>query len=62
MDPTQLETLITIAGAILVLTAIGGGAFVAAVELRLRNVRRLRLQPAVAGAPQPARPKDLGIG
>jgi tight adherence protein C len=62
MDATQIETLITVVGAVLVLAAIAGAAFLGVVELRLRNVRRLRLQPAVAGQPGPAKPKDLGVG
>ncbi|WP_309605610.1 type II secretion system F family protein [Phenylobacterium sp.] len=49
MDPTQLQTLISGAGAILVLAGVGGVAWMAATELRLRAIRRNRLQTAGGG-------------
>ena len=50
MNPAQLQTMITIFGAILVLAGVGGVAWIAANELRLRAIRRGRLQ--TAGGPQ----------
>ena len=57
MDPAQIQNLITIAGAVLVMAAIGGAAVLGGNELRLRAVRRSRLQPHAVGpvlAPKPA--------
>jgi tight adherence protein C len=45
----QIETLISIVGALLVLGALGGAAWMGATELRLRAIRRGRLQ-GVGGA------------
>jgi len=49
MTLLQLQNLIWIAGLVLVLAAVGGAAWIAATEFRLRAVRRLRMTPAVAG-------------
>ncbi|WP_374471805.1 type II secretion system F family protein [Phenylobacterium sp.] len=59
MTATQLQTLIWIAGLVLVIGALAGAAWIAATEIRLRAVRRLRLSPAVGGgaAPVAAPPK-----
>lgn len=61
----QLQNLITIFGAVLVLAGLGGGAWLAASELRLRAIRRGRL--ATAGGPhfdraRSARDPNSGIG
>jgi tight adherence protein C len=60
----QLQNLITIVGAIFVLGGLGGVAWLAAGELRLRAIRRGRLAPA--GGPQAdsrrARDPNSGIG
>jgi tight adherence protein C len=50
MDPNQLQTVLTIAGAVLVLGGLGGVAWVGAAELRLRAIRKTRFAEA-AGAP-----------
>ena len=55
----QIETLISAVGALLVLGALGGVAWVGATELRLRAIRRGRLQGAggaqtIAGAGGPS--------
>ena len=63
MTPTQIETLITVIGALLVLGALGGVTWVGASEFRLRAIRRGRLQGAAAGGPQtvaPARGSGMG--
>ena len=44
MDLQQIETLISVAGALLVMAAVGGVAWMGATELRLRGIRRTRLQ------------------
>jgi tight adherence protein C len=44
MTLAQIETLITVIGALLVLGAVGGVALMGAGELRLRSIRRGRLQ------------------
>ncbi|WP_334161005.1 type II secretion system F family protein [Phenylobacterium sp.] len=49
MTLLQLQNLVWIAGLVLVLAAMGGAAWIAATEFRLRAVRRLRMTPAVAG-------------
>ncbi|MCR5878590.1 type II secretion system F family protein [Phenylobacterium sp. J367] len=51
MTLDQLQTLIWIAGLVLVLGALGGAAWIAAVEFRLRAVRKLRFAAAPAGGP-----------
>jgi tight adherence protein C len=61
MAPTQIETLITVIGALLVLGALGGVTWVGASEFRLRAIRRGRLQGA--SSPQtvaPARSSGMG--
>jgi tight adherence protein C len=62
MTPTQLQNLIWIAGLVMVLTAVGGGAWIAATEFRLRAARRLRLAPAMAGGLGPATPPPKTLG
>ncbi|MEO8115183.1 MAG: type II secretion system F family protein [Phenylobacterium sp.] len=49
MTPVEFQNLISVAGLVLVTAALGGGAWLAASELRLRALRRTRLAPA--GAP-----------
>ena len=52
----DVQSIITIAGVVLVLAALGGFAWIGATELRLRAVRRSRLAPGgptVQAAPQP---------
>jgi tight adherence protein C len=61
MDPTQIQTLITVIGALLVLGALGGVTWVGASEFRLRAIRRVRLQGA-GGAPTVAAPRGSGMG
>ena len=59
----QLQNIITIVGAIFVLAGVGGVAWLAAGELRLRAIRRGRL--ATAGGPEAGprrRDPDGGIG
>lgn len=63
MDPVQLQNLITIVGAILVLAAIGGAAVIGGNELRLRAVRRSRLQPQSVGPVLARKPEaSAGLG
>jgi tight adherence protein C len=49
MTLLQIQNLISIIGVVLVVAAFGGGAWIAATELRLRALRRTRLQPAAVG-------------
>jgi tight adherence protein C len=51
MDPVQLQNIVTILGGLLVLGGLGGVAWLMAGELRLRAIRRGRMQ--TAGGPQP---------
>jgi len=51
MTLQQIETLISVLGALLVLGALGGVAWMGANELRLRAIRRGRLQGGVAAMP-----------
>jgi len=62
MDPTQLQNLVSILGGVLALGGVGGVAWLAASELRLRAIRRGRMQ--TAGGPQAgrARPREPGGG
>ena len=64
MQFLEPQNLISILGAVLVLAGVGGGAWLAASELRLRALRRGRMQ--TAGGPQPgvirARAPNRGIG
>lgn len=46
MDPLQLQNLVSIIGGVLVLGGAGGVAWLVAGELRLRAIRRGRMQPA----------------
>ena len=65
MDPTQLQALISGAGAILVLAGVGGVAWMAATELRLRAIRRGRMQTAGGsgyGLPASHRASGAGLG
>src|SRR5438445_12279809 len=50
MNPDQLQNIVSILGAVLVLGGVGGVAWLAATELRLRAIRRGRMQ--TAGGPQ----------
>jgi tight adherence protein C len=60
MDPVQLQNLLSLLGVGLVVAAGGGLAFVLASELRLRAVRRLRLQGALGGPVAPRLPQSEG--
>lgn len=51
MSLDQLQTLIWAAGLVLVLGAAGGAAWIAATEVRLRAVRRLRFAGQAGGGP-----------
>lgn len=53
MNPDQLQNLISIVGGAMALAGVGGGVWLAANELRLRAIRRGRLQ--TAGGPQVGR-------
>jgi tight adherence protein C len=50
MNPDQMQNIVSILGAILVLAGVGGVAWLGATELRLRALRRGRMQ--TAGGPQ----------
>jgi tight adherence protein C len=50
MDASQIQSLITVAGGGLVLAGVGGAAWLALSELRLRALRRNRLAMAGGGA------------
>jgi tight adherence protein C len=58
MDPQQIQTLVTVAGAVLVMGAMGGVAWIGVAELRTRAIRRGRLQ----GQMQVAVPTSGGTG
>jgi tight adherence protein C len=65
MTPDQLQLFVSILGAGLVLAGVGGVAWLAATELRLRAIRRGRMQ--TAGGPQSgmgraSRARTNGIG
>jgi tight adherence protein C len=65
MNPAQIQNIITIAGAVFMLAGVGGGAWVAAGELRLRAIRRGRLATAGGtsmGGGARARDPNSGIG
>ena len=62
MTLLQLETLITIAGTLMLLTAGGGLAWIGAKEMRLRAVRRERLTPAAGLHSLGARTSGFGLG
>ncbi len=64
MTPDQLQNIISIVGAILVLAGVGGVAWLTASELRLRAIRRGRMQATAghsAGLGGSSRPSN-GIG
>ena len=56
----DLQTLISAAGAVLVLGGVGGAAWMMASELRLRSIRRGRMQ--TAGGPQAGGPRTVAGG
>lgn len=58
MDLLQLQTVISVAGGVLLLAGAGGAAFVGLNEVRLRAIRRARLQ--TGGARRS--PNELGRG
>jgi tight adherence protein C len=60
MTLLQIQNLISIVGFVLVVAAVGGGAWIAAGELRLRALRRNRLQPDAGGALAVGRPAAAG--
>src|SRR5436853_3883532 len=66
MNPDQLQNIVSILGAILVLAGVGGVAWLAATELRLRALRRGRMQTAgglqSAGMGRTHRKPSSGIG
>ncbi|MBS0360585.1 MAG: hypothetical protein JSR98_04335, partial [Proteobacteria bacterium] len=60
-----IQTLITIVGSVFVLAGVGGAAWIAAGELRLRAIRRDRLATAgglMASAGRRARDPNSGLG
>jgi len=59
MDFLQLEQLITIAGAVLATAGLGGVAWLAVSEMRLRAARRSRLAAAGAAPAAPAAPNAV---
>jgi len=59
MGSAQIQTLITVAGVVLVLAGVLGVAWLGATELRLRAVRRVRLAPTVTG-PTPGPTSGVG--
>jgi tight adherence protein C len=62
MDPVQLQNIISVAGTVLVVAAVAGAAWIGGTELRLRAVRRSRLQPQAAGLSIAPKPASQGIG
>jgi tight adherence protein C len=65
MNPDQLQNIVSILGAVLVLGGVGGVAWLAATELRLRALRRGRMQTAggpQAGVGRAHRKSSNGIG
>ena len=61
MSALQLQNLIWIAGLVLVLAAAGGVSWLAVGELRVRALRRARLQPNAARQPGQAPPAAGGL-
>jgi tight adherence protein C len=51
MDPTNIQSLISIVGALLFIGGVGGAAWVGLNEIRLRAIRRGRLATAGGGGP-----------
>src|SRR4051812_41964231 len=63
MTLAQIETLITVIGGLLVLGAAGGVAWIGVGELRVRAIRRGRMQPTGEGsASRPSAQRGGGIG
>jgi tight adherence protein C len=65
MTPDQLQNMVSIVGAVLVLAGVGGAAWLAGNELRLRAIRRGRMQTAggpPAGTGRAGRDPATGIG
>jgi tight adherence protein C len=61
MGADQIHNLITVVGAVLVLAGVGGAAWLAVTELRLRALRRARLAAAI-GPSVDAAPAGPGAG
>jgi tight adherence protein C len=64
MDPAQLQNIITLVGGVLMLAGVGGVAWLSVSELRLRAIRRGRMQAVTgpgAASRGPSRP-STGIG
>ena len=59
MDPQQIQNLVTVAGAVLVMGAMGGVAWMGLAELRTRAIRRGRLQGDVQLAAATGGPTGL---
>jgi tight adherence protein C len=65
MGAMSIQTIVSALGAVLVLAGFGGGAWLMATELRLRALRRGRMQTAggpQAGPARAARSRGGGIG
>src|SRR4051812_7950856 len=63
MNLAQLETIITLLGAVLVMAALGGMAWFGVGELRVRAIRKGRMQAAGDGSvSRPAPQRGGGIG
>src|SRR5689334_2804365 len=62
MDALQIQNLITMAGAVLVMAAVGGAAVFGGNELRLRAMRRSRLQPQSVGPVLAPKPAGVSLG
>jgi tight adherence protein C len=62
MDALQLQNITSVAGTVLVAAAVAGAAWIGGTELRLRAVRRSRLQPQAAGLSIAPKPTSQGIG
>ena len=62
MDLVQLQAVISLAGAVLVLAGAGGAAWIGLNEVRIRGLRRARLQPGGARIAMGARPKGGAVG
>ena len=61
MTLAQIETIITVLGGLLVMAAIGGVAWIGVGELRVRAIRKGRMQPAGA-ASRPTVQPGAGLG
>src|SRR5690349_19082105 len=62
MDPTNIQSLISIVGALLVVGGVGGAVWVSGNELRLRAIRRSRLASAGGGPALRTGPAVRGQG